>query len=75
MSNRPRLPAVFGSEQVEPVKGIGAVGAGDVAAELGKVVAFQLRQPFDDRPFLGGGRADSDPRRGHAGILTTCQAG
>jgi hypothetical protein len=38
MSNRPRLPAVFGSEQVEPVTGIGAVGAGDLAAELGKVV-------------------------------------
>jgi len=43
VSNQPRLPAVFGSEQVESVKGIGAVGAGDVAAELRKVVAFQLR--------------------------------
>ena len=41
MSNQPPLPTGFGSERVETVKGIGAVGAGDVAAELRKVVTFQ----------------------------------
>ena len=41
VSNQPPLPTGFGSERVETVKGIGAVGAGDVAAELRKVVTFQ----------------------------------
>jgi hypothetical protein len=43
VSNQPRLLAGFGSEQVESVKDMCAVGAGDVATELRKVVAFQLR--------------------------------
>ena len=75
VSNQPRLPAGFGSEQVAPVKGIGAVGTWDVAAELERSGRSSCASRSTTGHSLCGGRADSDARRGHVNSLITCQAG
>lgn len=58
--HQPRPPAGLGPEQVQSVKGIGAVGSRGVAAKLRQVVAFGLREPFDDGPVFCGSQAHSD---------------